>query len=145
MQKTTKVTFELPAEIVAGASTGLLLGEFNNWDREQAVTLKRGRDGSMKTTLQLESGRRYAYRYLLDGGRWVNDLKATEYSAVQEFGVQNCVVHVPEPAVRTKTASTVSKAAAVDAGATRKPSKSAAAKEEAKPASAKKTAKASRR
>ena len=38
MLKTKKVTFILPAEIVANASNGLLLGEFNNWEKEAVVS-----------------------------------------------------------------------------------------------------------
>lgn len=96
MQKTKKVTFVLPADIVADASHGLLLGEFNNWDKESGFSLKKSKDGSMKATIQLEAGKSYEYRYLLDGGRWVNDDSAAQYSHVYQFGVLNCVVSVPE-------------------------------------------------
>lgn len=76
MQKTRKITFSLPAEIVADATSGLLLGEFNNWNKEQGFSLKKSKDGSMKTSVELEAGKSYEYRYLLDEGRWVNDLNA---------------------------------------------------------------------
>ena len=105
MQKTKKVTFVLPAEIVADASHGLLLGEFNNWDKDNGFSLKKSKDGSMKTTVQLEAGKSYEYRYLLDGGRWVNDDSASHYTHVYQFGVANCVVSVPDENVfrNTKT------------------------------------------
>jgi hypothetical protein len=99
MQKTRKITFSLPAEIVADASSGLLLGEFNNWNKEQGFSLKKSKDGSMKTTVELEAGKSYEYRYLLDGGRWVNDLNATAYTEVSSLGVLNCVVNVPAEVV----------------------------------------------
>jgi predicted flap endonuclease-1-like 5' DNA nuclease len=102
MQKTKKVTFTLPAEIVADASHGLLLGEFNNWDKENGFTLKKGKDGSMKTVLELEAGRRYEYRYLLDSGRWVNDPAASEYAQVSGLDIYNCVVTVPVDEVLLK-------------------------------------------
>lgn len=95
MPKTKKITFSLPAEIVADASSGLLLGEFNNWDKEQGFSLKKSKDGSMKATVELEAGKSYEYRYLLDGGRWVNDENASAYSEVYGLGVLNCVVNVP--------------------------------------------------
>ena len=95
MQMTKKVTFVLPAEIVADASQGLLLGEFNNWDKDNGFSLKKSKDGSMKATVELETGKSYEYRYLLDGGRWVNDETASQYTAVYSFGVLNCVVNVP--------------------------------------------------
>jgi predicted flap endonuclease-1-like 5' DNA nuclease len=112
MQKTKKVTFTLPAEIVADASHGLLLGEFNNWDKENGFTLKKGKDGSMKTVLDLEAGRRYEYRYLLDSGRWVNDPAASEYAQVQGLDIYNCVVTVPVDEVLLKEKPVAAKPAA---------------------------------
>ena len=115
MQKTRKITFSLPAEIVADASSGLLLGEFNNWNKEQGFSLKKSKDGSMKTIVELEAGRSYEYRYLLDEGRWVNDLNASAYAEVSSLGVLNCVVNVPaevvaEPKSAKKTTEKKTKA-----------------------------------
>ena len=39
----TKITFTLPAEVVANASSGLLLGDFNNWDDNKAPQLKKAK------------------------------------------------------------------------------------------------------
>ena len=91
---TKKITFTLPAEVVANATSGLLLGDFNNWDDTKAPSLKKQKDGSMKATLALEGGV-YHYRYLLDDGRWVNDYTAENYAHVWGYGVDNCVVTVP--------------------------------------------------
>jgi predicted flap endonuclease-1-like 5' DNA nuclease len=102
MQKTRKITFCLPAEIVADASHGLLLGEFNNWDKDNGFTLKKGKDGSMKATLDLETGRSYEYRFLLDGGRWENDPAAAAYAQVNGLDIYNCVVTVPVEEVLLK-------------------------------------------
>ncbi len=95
MLKTKKVTFILPADIVSNASNGLLLGEFNNWEKEGGFSLKKAKDGSMKATIELEAGRSYEYRYLLDGGRWENDQTADQYAHVQVFDIVNCVITVP--------------------------------------------------
>ncbi len=95
MLKNKKVTFILPAEIVANASHGLLLGEFNNWDKENGFSLKKAKDGSMKATIELEEGKTYEYRYLLDGGRWENDQTAEQYAHVVGFEIVNCVVTIP--------------------------------------------------
>ena len=43
----TKVHFTLPANYVAGATEGFLLGEFNKWNPEEAVALQKNEDGSM--------------------------------------------------------------------------------------------------
>jgi hypothetical protein len=110
-----KVTFVLSAEVVADASNGLLLGEFNNWDIENGFSLKKSKDGSMKATVSLEGGRSYQYRYLLEGGRWENDHNAHGYTQVEGLDIVNCVVHVPAPEEQesapkaAKSASTAAK------------------------------------
>ena len=122
MITTKKVTFTLPAETVAGASEGLLLGKFNNWDKENGFSLRKYKDGSMKATVELEAGKSYEYRYLLDGGRWVNDANASAYHPVFGLGVENCVVDV---AVEDEVAEAATEA---PKKAARTPRKSAAKK-----------------
>ena len=100
----TKVTFELSANIVAEATSGILVGEFNNWDFDNGISLKKQKDGSLKTSLELEEGKTYQYRYFLNDGRWVNDDRANNYSFVSEYQVENCVVAVPA-AVKAKVAA----------------------------------------
>jgi predicted flap endonuclease-1-like 5' DNA nuclease len=89
-----KITFTLPAEVVADATSGLLLGDFNNWDDSKAPSLKKQKDGSLRTTVTLEGGRSYQYRYLLDDGRWVNDYNAETYVHDWRYGVDNCLITV---------------------------------------------------
>ncbi len=106
-----KVTFTLPAEIVGEATSAVLLGEFNNWDYSNGISLKKQKDGSMKVTTTLEGGRTYQYRYLLNDGRWVNDQKADDYVHVSGFQVENCVIAVPaEEEIVTETATAPTKA-----------------------------------
>jgi predicted flap endonuclease-1-like 5' DNA nuclease len=110
---TVKVTFILSANIVANATDGVLLGEFNNWDKDKAVKLKKEKDGSLTATLELEAGATYQYRYLLSDGRWVNDDRADEYSHAEGYQTENCVITVPRETsvaeVKTKAKSTVKK------------------------------------
>jgi predicted flap endonuclease-1-like 5' DNA nuclease len=94
----TKVTFTLPAEVVADATEGLLLGEFNNWDQANGIALKKQKDGSLKATTSLEAGKTYQYRYLLNDGRWVNDQQAETFVYAEGFAVENCVITVPAAA-----------------------------------------------
>jgi predicted flap endonuclease-1-like 5' DNA nuclease len=103
----TKVTFTLPAEVVGEATSAVLLGEFNNWDYNNGISLTRQKDGSMKATTTLESGRTYQYRYLLNDGRWVNDNRADNYVHISAFEVENCVISVPEEAVSETVVETV--------------------------------------
>ena len=93
-----KVTFLLSAEIVGEATSAILLGEFNNWDANNGITLKKQKDGSLKATASLEAGRTYQYRYLLNDGRWVNDERAENYVHANGFAVENCVITVVEEA-----------------------------------------------
>ncbi len=88
--KTCRVTFTVPAEV--GAQTVHLCGEFNGWDRT-SHPLKRRRDGRFSTTITLETGRSYRFRYLLDGERWENDWQADAY-VPNEYGSEDSVVQL---------------------------------------------------
>ena len=99
-----KVTFTLSAEVVGEATSGLLLGEFNNWDYNDGITLKKQKDGTLKATASLEAGKRYEYRYLLNDGRWVNDQSADHYVHISGFYVENCVINVPADAEKAPAA-----------------------------------------
>ena len=71
-----RVTFELSKEV--NAQTACLCGEFNNWDTD-ANPMKRRKDGRFSTTVSLEAGRAYRFKYILDGLRWENDWAADGY------------------------------------------------------------------
>lgn len=98
-----KVTFSLSAEVVGEATSAILLGEFNNWDANNGITLKKQKDGTLKATANLEAGS-YQYRYLLDDGRWVNDERADQYVPANGFAVENCVVTVEAEVKEEKAA-----------------------------------------
>jgi 1,4-alpha-glucan branching enzyme len=70
------VVFTLPAEVEADHVA--LCGEFNNWSADD-IELSRDGDGTWRTTVRLEPGRAYRYRYLLDGQRWENAWEADSY------------------------------------------------------------------
>ena len=111
-----KVTFTLASEIVGEATSAVLLGEFNNWDYNNGISLKKQKDGSMKATTTLEAGRTYQYRYLLNDGRWVNDHRADKYVHISGFQVENCVIAVPveeevQDEMKTETIAKPAKAA----------------------------------
>ena len=91
-----KVIFTLSAEVVGEATSGLLLGEFNNWDYSAGIELEKQKDGSMQAAASLEAGKRYEYRYLLNDGRWVNDQSAHQYVHISGLQVENCVVLVSD-------------------------------------------------
>jgi len=79
-----KVTFMLSKKASGKAKTAHLVGEFNNWET-YANPLSRQKDGSFSAALNLETGREYQFRYLLDGNTWVND-EAADRQAPTPFG-----------------------------------------------------------
>ena len=85
-----RVTFKVPAEVDADSVS--LVGDFNDWDPE-AEPLARRKDGTFSTTISLESGRSYRFRYLLDQERWENDWEADTY-VPNEFGSEDSVITV---------------------------------------------------
>jgi 1,4-alpha-glucan branching enzyme len=86
-----KITFSLPKEAVETAETVAVLGEFNGWDVKSSFPLKKQKDGSFKTTLALESGKEYQYRFIINGEQWENAWDAPKYVSTP-FGVDNSVV-----------------------------------------------------
>ncbi len=85
-----KVSFRFTEEIVKGAEKVTLVGDFNNWD-ESAHEMKKLKSGDFTTLLELEKGKSYQFRYLVNEKDWYNDLKADGY-VVNNFGAENCVV-----------------------------------------------------
>ncbi|WP_128545822.1 isoamylase early set domain-containing protein [Larkinella soli] len=86
-----KVTFSLPADTVNGASSVALVGEFNGWNAE-AAPLKKQKDGSYKTTLELPVGQEFQFRYLIDGDKWINDQEADKFVTSGVSSEDNSVV-----------------------------------------------------
>jgi 1,4-alpha-glucan branching enzyme len=85
-----KVSFRLNAADASGAKSVQLLGDFNNWDKtvEPMSALK---SNDFTATLELESGKEYQFRYLVDGLVWKNDSDA-DYFVANSFGEENGVI-----------------------------------------------------
>ncbi len=66
-----------------------VVGDFNGWD--PTMTPLRERGSQRVATVTLEAGRRYAFRYLAEGGRWFNDAAADDYQP-NEYGGSDSVV-----------------------------------------------------
>ena len=93
-----KVTFEVPqAELPEGmdVNTIRVVGEFNDWDETAVAMTYHKKLKAFRVTIELEPGREYQFRYLLNDGYWCNDWAADKYTANQ-FGEDNCVVVTPE-------------------------------------------------
>lgn len=90
--KSCRVTFKLDAEQVTDVQEVAVLGEFNSWEPESNKMTRR-KDGTFSTTMSLDAGREYRFRYLLDGERWENDT-AADSLAPNRFGTKDCVLEV---------------------------------------------------
>ncbi len=87
------VTFRLPKTDVGTAEKVNVVGEFNEW-QTGATPMTRLKDGSFKATVDLEPGKEYQFRYLLDEEHWVNDAEAEAYVPTEFFDAENSVVRV---------------------------------------------------
>jgi 1,4-alpha-glucan branching enzyme len=83
------VTFELPASTWAERVN--LVGEFNDWDTRVTPMARDQIDAAWRTTIELEAGRRYRFRYLVDGKEWLNDWHADDY-AENPYGSDDSLV-----------------------------------------------------
>ncbi len=81
------VTFTMP--VGTWADSIHLVGDFNNWDTH-ATPLHLNED-SWSVTLELEAGKTYQYRYLINDTEWCNDWRADSY-APNDLGGDNSVV-----------------------------------------------------
>ena len=85
-----RVTFKYDNE--ENAQTAVLAGEFNGWSLLENP-MKKLKDGSFSAILSLPTGQSYRFRYVLDGGVWVNDTEADGY-APNEYGEANSVLTI---------------------------------------------------
>jgi hypothetical protein len=105
------VTFRMPP--LDGVVELYLCGDFNAWHLSGAPLAQRP-DGSWETTLELEAGRSYRYRYYDNQGRWHNDWEADAYEP-NEYGSEDSVVNLeavefaPARPVRSATAGAARK------------------------------------
>jgi 1,4-alpha-glucan branching enzyme len=92
-----RVTFELPSAVWAERVN--LVGEFNDWDTMSAPMTRERTDANWKVIVELETGRRYRFRYLVDGKRWLNDWHADEF-VENAYGSDDSVVDLTEADVQ---------------------------------------------
>jgi len=93
-QGIVRVTFELPSNIWAERVN--LVGEFNDWNTA-AIPMRRNRsDSNWKATLELELGKAYRFRYLIDGKEWLNDWHADDH-VENPYGSYDSIVDLTDP------------------------------------------------
>jgi 1,4-alpha-glucan branching enzyme len=86
-----KVSFKLTKDQVNNAGKVNLVGDFNNWN-ESSDELKTMKDGTFSQTIELESGREYQFRYLVDSKTWINDEEADRLVSNGLGNSQNAVI-----------------------------------------------------
>ena len=88
-----KVTFKLSKEEAQSADSASLVGEFNDWDTA-GLPMKKLKNGSFSATINLATGNKYQFRYLLNNKSWENDGAADEYVPSTVSFEENSVVNV---------------------------------------------------
>ena len=83
-----RVTFTIDPQV--GAQAAAVCGEWNGWSADAGV-MQRDAEGGFSVTVELDAGRAYRFRYLLDGQRWDNDWAADAYVR-NDFGGDDSVV-----------------------------------------------------
>ena len=85
-----KVTFALSVEEVGDVKKVTVAGDFNNWSKAKNP-LKKFKNGNFKTTIDLEKGKQFQFKYLIDGKNWMND-KEADLLVSNTMGTENSVV-----------------------------------------------------
>lgn len=88
-----KVTFKLSKEEAKNADSVKLVGDFNDWDL-QVSPMKKLKNGSFTSTLNLEKDKDYAFRYFLNDKEWENDWQADQYVPSEVGFEDNSIISV---------------------------------------------------
>lgn len=87
-----KITFKLANDITNNINQVNLAGDFNNWDIE-STPMKKLKGGEFSVSIELNKGREYQFKYLIDGRIWQNEPDADK-QVLNEFKSENSVVIV---------------------------------------------------
>lgn len=82
-----KVTFNIPAK---EASSVAISGDFNDWNKTE---LKKLKNGTFRTQMNLPVDKSYEFRYLIDG-EWKNEEEADKYRWNEFAAADNSVLEV---------------------------------------------------
>ena len=83
-----KVSFILPGEAVTGKVS--VVGDFNGWD-PTVHPLRARSNGTRSVAVTLPAQHRFAFRYLDESGRWLDDDAAHGYEENGVGGVNSVV------------------------------------------------------
>ncbi len=85
-----KVTFKFTGNEAKQAQEANLAGDFNDWN-PNSIPMKKLKDGSFSTSLNLEANQEYRFRYVSSNG-WYNDDSADNYIHCDYADCENCIV-----------------------------------------------------
>ena len=91
-----KVTFVVPEEELPEGveiESIAVVGEFNDWV-SNAAPMNRRRGGLYRADVELEPGKEYQFKYLIDELKWENDWNADKYVKSPYGDSDNSVVIV---------------------------------------------------
>ena len=91
-RKICKVTFTLPDYFEESFEHASVVGEFNNWNSEANALEKNEKTGLYSTEIDMETGRQYRFRYVVDSKTWINDSEADRFEPTPFGGSENCVL-----------------------------------------------------
>ncbi len=84
-----RVTFSLPAD--AASESVSVVGQFNEWDQAKGAMKLDAKKGFWTKGISIKPGSTHQFRYVLDGGTWLNDDQADSFVS-NEYSEQNGVV-----------------------------------------------------
>ena len=84
-----KVSFILPSDAVTGKVS--VVGDFNDWD-PTVHQLRARSNGTRSAAVTLPAQRRFAFRYVDESGRWLDDDAAHDYQENGLGGVNSVVI-----------------------------------------------------
>jgi 1,4-alpha-glucan branching enzyme len=88
-----KVTFRLSKKIAGNAQKVAIAGDFNDWKSER-TPMKALKNGDFTIALQLDKGREYQYRFVLDDQQWLTDESADKKVYCDFASAHNAVIVV---------------------------------------------------
>ena len=90
--KSCKVTFTLPGYFEESFESASVVGEFNNWDANLTKLEKNSKTGLYSVQVELEAGKEYIFRYIVDGKTWLNDPEADKFEPTPFGDSENSVL-----------------------------------------------------
>lgn len=75
-QQGCKITFQLK-DNVDGIESARIIGDFNNWDIH-SEPMRKLKTGGFSQTINLETGKSYQFKYLINDSQWINEPDADQ-------------------------------------------------------------------